>query len=138
MEASFKSESLCSNHDVGFTCTCNTGFQLDQLVNQCLSVDECNTDNLCDELLCTNLPGSYHCGCESGYTPDNENVCININECKIGSDDCDFNAVCENNEGSFSCECRGPLVYGSGKDCYYVNPCLMNPCDDFSTCTMDE
>ena len=61
-----------------------------------------------------------------------------INECKIRNDDCDLNAVCENNEGSFSCECRGPLVYGSEKDCYYVNPCLMNPCDDFSTCTMDE
>ena len=61
-----------------------------------------------------------------------------INECKIRNDDCDLNAVCENNEGSFSCECRGPLVYRSEKDCYYVNPCLMNPCDDFSTCTMDE
>ena len=24
------------------------------------------------------------------------------------------------------------------KDCYYVDPCLMNPCDEFSTCTMDE
>ena len=24
------------------------------------------------------------------------------------------------------------------KDCYYVDPCLMNPCDDFSTCRMDE
>ena len=24
------------------------------------------------------------------------------------------------------------------KDCYYVDPCLMNPCDDFSICRMDE
>ena len=89
--------------------------------------------------------GSYRCGCESGYTPDKENICIDsgfwkflferypyfpgqktwndilkilikdINECKIRNDDCDLNAVCENKEGSFSCECRGPLFYGSGK-----------------------
>lgn len=58
-ERSFKSESLCLNHDGGFTCTCNTGFQLDPLTNQCLDVDECNTDNICDELLCTNLPGIW-------------------------------------------------------------------------------
>ena len=23
------------------------------------------------------------------------------------------------------------------KDCYYVDPCLMNPCDEFSSCTID-
>ena len=52
-----KSESICSNHDGGYNCKCHAGFKLDPLTNQCLDIDECHSDNLCDELICTNLPG---------------------------------------------------------------------------------
>ena len=39
-----------------------------------------------------------------------------INECEIGIDNCDVNAVCSNTFGSFECTCSAGFV-GNGVDC---------------------
>lgn len=41
---------------------------------------------------------------------------IDIDECAIGTDNCDENANCTNNEGSFSCRCRSSY-FGDGITC---------------------
>jgi hypothetical protein len=39
--------------------------------NQCVDVDECLTDGICDvNATCTNLPGTFTCTCNAGYTGD--------------------------------------------------------------------
>lgn len=68
-------------------------------------VDECGTTHNCDaNAQCTNTPGSFTCGCNSGYTGSGV-TCEDINECTLGSDGCDATAKCTNTVGSFSCEC---------------------------------
>ena len=34
------------------------------------------------------------------------NVCVNIDECGLGNDNCDDNADCTDNDGSYECDCH--------------------------------
>ena len=51
--------------------------------------------------------------CPNGYKDDLDTtsdparpICLEIDECAIGSHDCDANATCTNTEGSFDCACN--------------------------------
>ena len=41
---------------------------------------------------------------------------LDVNECELGSDDCDENAQCMDTIGSFSCSCNFGYM-GSGREC---------------------
>ena len=43
-------------------------------------------------------------------------LCVDINECQIGDDNCHENAQCINTEGSFTCFCK-PGYTGDGVIC---------------------
>ena len=44
------------------------------------------------------------------------NMCLDIDECAIKTDNCSINAVCNNSEGSFNCSCK-PGFSGDGIKC---------------------
>ena len=48
----------------------------------------------------------------------NTTLCVysDVNECAIGTDTCDDNAICTNTEGSYDCTCREGYT-GDGENC---------------------
>ena len=51
-------------------CKCKSGFVRNS-TNFCTDVDECSTENVCDEKAdCSNTLGSYNCSCEMGFVGD--------------------------------------------------------------------
>ena len=55
----------------------------------------CDDENCNDE--CT--------ACNNGYELDGDSICVDIDECDIGTDNCGTGTVCVNSDGSFNCEC---------------------------------
>lgn len=62
------------NH-VNGTCTCKSGFQGDFCTDD---ADECQNLTLCsaEGQRCINTHGSFHCGCQDGWTLNSEGNCI--------------------------------------------------------------
>ena len=57
-------------------------------------------------------------------------LCLDIDECTEGLDDCSDDAVCVNTEGSFSCTCERGFT-GDGRVCL-VTQLNQNECEDGS------
>ena len=45
---------------------------------------------------------------------------IDIDECSLGTNNCDVNAICTNTIGSFECKCK-PGYIGNGTECFACN-----------------
>jgi len=54
---------------------------------------------------CVNIVGSYRCECFSGFKANENEQCIDIDECKIGNFRCPPAANCINTAGSYKCVC---------------------------------
>ncbi|XXT15897.1 EGF domain-containing protein [Sorangium sp. So ce429] len=67
--------------------------------------------------------------CQSG-------TCTDVDECALGTDNCDANATCTNTSGSFTCAC-GEGYSGDGVTCTDVDECALGTdnCDANATCT---
>ena len=96
-----------------------------------VSASNCMPD--CDvNAICQQISGSFICSCNGGFT-GNGLMCISMfllfilcsaiyillldtNECALGTDNCDANAVCADTEGSFTCTCN-PGYEGDGVTC---------------------
>ncbi|XP_078330906.1 uncharacterized protein LOC111125451 isoform X2 [Crassostrea virginica] len=81
-------------------------------------IPECTrTPGICGaHSLCTEMPGSYRCTCEDGYTMSSNHDCQNINECNSGPHDCHTNADCHDTIGHFTCTCKSGFT-GDGHNC---------------------
>ncbi|WAR04750.1 MLP-like protein [Mya arenaria] len=105
--------SQCRNTNGSFECNCNSGYvaTADGTCQgwsgpTCDTDDnECSKPDICEDVLktCTNTAGSYTCDCAAGYTINSDGVCVDEDECLLGTDNC--LQKCTNIAGSFECGC---------------------------------
>lgn len=98
----------------------------------CLDIDECDKINgpsgRCGEnSKCTNLPGTFACQCQPGYTGNPNKQCIDVNEC-TKSNICGQGAICTNLPGTYSCDCPEGTI---------PDPDARTKCNEIVTCKSD-
>lgn len=85
---------------------CPQGFKGDGTI--CQDVDECSLPlsdpeaATCDQR-CINTPGTYICGCDTGYRLVGGSSCIFVNECEVNNGGCDHRCIAF--LGGHKCEC---------------------------------
>jgi hypothetical protein len=129
--------SMCS----GGTCSCGGGNIL-RSGGVCESSTECNsTSFVCIGGQCgLNETNQRVCRCPAGMKLDNTNKCVDIDECKDGTDECIGPATCVNQFGAtYTCSCddfnrkQGTfLVLKNQFEC--GQPCQKN-CNGVGTCS---
>jgi hypothetical protein len=88
-------------------------------------VDECaNGTAKCDlSATCTNVPGSYTCKCDDGYTGDGK-TCTDVDECKTLMANCDPSTTCKNVPGGYACVCKPGYLLNGGV-CTDIDECKL-------------
>ncbi|XP_041472547.1 mucin-like protein [Lytechinus variegatus] len=93
----------CLNTNGSFVCRCLDGYAFDAQGSDCEDINECNDDPGCDlNAACMNTDGSFICSCENGYE-GNGTFCQDINECDLGTHNCQ--QMCVNDVPGFNCTC---------------------------------
>ncbi|XP_056680679.1 fibrillin-2 isoform X2 [Monodelphis domestica] len=137
----------CVNTTDSYHSTCFGGFTGDNF--SCLDVDECAENiNLCENGQCLNIPVTYNCECEMGFTPGSDcKSCQDIGECSF-QNICVF-GTCKNLPGEFHCICDdGYELDRTGGNCTdvdeYADPincvsglCVNSPGRYESNCPLD-
>ncbi|PIO55985.1 calcium binding EGF domain protein, partial [Teladorsagia circumcincta] len=111
----------------GYTCVdrCSLGYEY--LDGECVDVDECRLENVCDPRAeCINTPGGFQCKCDAGLTGDGIH-CEPTTDCSQQEDICDRHAFCI--KSLKLCLCQTGYV-GDGITCNDVNECasVESPC----------
>ncbi|WP_437686102.1 FG-GAP-like repeat-containing protein [Sorangium sp. So ce176] len=82
--------------------------------------------------LAVNAPCDPTVPCCDGLTCQS-GTCTDVNECALGTDNCDANAACTNTPGSFTCACNAGYE-GDGVTCADIDECAGSPCQNGGTC----
>jgi len=123
-------EQTCINTDGGYECACMRGYTLNEDGKTCADINECANnpcscqvdDGVCNAT-CTNTQGSYRCSCGKGYDLQQEDTCVDRNECVWDPNLCDQR--CANIPGSYRCECFAGYRYNDDKKrCEDIDECL--------------
>ncbi|WP_437575223.1 FG-GAP-like repeat-containing protein [Sorangium sp. So ce887] len=85
--------------------------------------------------LAVNAPCDPTVPCCDGLTCQS-GTCTDVNECALGTDNCDANAACTNTAGAFTCACNAGYS-GDGVTCTDVDECALGTdnCDANAACT---
>ncbi|XP_072176492.1 63 kDa sperm flagellar membrane protein-like [Diadema setosum] len=77
-----------------------------------------------------------------GFTIDPSRTTVtDVDECIIGTNDCDVNALCSNTMGGFTCTCYegfddvSPPEEGAGRSCREIDACISSPCQNGGACS---
>ncbi|XP_059496899.1 latent-transforming growth factor beta-binding protein 1-like isoform X2 [Stegostoma tigrinum] len=129
----------CVIRQLGYTCACNTGFQLNLERSRCVDTDECRVrPRPCLNGRCVNTVGSFHCACSKGFSANSHGTdCVDIDEC-LDISTCP-NAECVNSLGSFRClPC--PTGYRiQNRKCSDIDECVnAAPCGNSGRCVNTE
>ncbi|XP_071956895.1 uncharacterized protein [Antedon mediterranea] len=145
--------AVCFNTDSApyYGCRdCPTGYEGDGMT--CTNIDECTLATPCwDAGSCIDLDPGYECGgCPPGYsgvTPhgigledaiNNQQECIDLDECETGNHFCDPLSECVNTAGSYYCSYCPSGYLGNGYiGCTEGDYCATGVanCHDNATCT---
>ena len=106
-------------------CACKDGFKMDEVLNECVDINECEDWKACGTYnytyywyfdyysykrpsgTCSNTEGGYDCDCLEGtYYDEDSKTCIETNECAEDRHICG-EGVCKNIPNGYSCECEG-------------------------------
>ena len=104
--------ATCANSEGSFSCSCNSGHYGDGKTcekGNCTD-DKCPLNEEC-------ISSQLYCHCKDGFKRDENQTCIDIDECSTNKNDCDPNANCTNSEGSYECFCRQSF-FGNGEICF--------------------
>ena len=72
LEGSICIDGECTNTEGSYVCRCANGYYFDKDTQQCMDVNECDTDeNLCPGF-CENLLGNFRCNCPANYDLSND------------------------------------------------------------------
>ncbi|XP_063971397.1 fibrillin-2-like isoform X3 [Lytechinus pictus] len=93
----------CLNTNGSFVCECLDGYGFDVQGIECEDINECEGVPGCDpDASCMNTNGSFICSCDNGYE-GNGTFCQDINECDLGTHECQ--QMCVNDIPGFNCTC---------------------------------
>ena len=140
--------SYCDNKDIAvdgifYDCVCNTGFTETRDDNgvliSCEDIDECNgsLDGCSGPTQCVNTVGSYHCGCEAGFTIDTAcQACIDQHITDLGDGTLADPFVVAGDPTSGpadpnQCVADAAAAATPGQCCYNINECEAVPRLDF-------
>ena len=117
---------VCSGKGL-YSCFINVAYIIRfYLPNAISDIDECSSWPCHTDATCNNTAGSYSCDCNPGYTGNGftctsmlkgyqvvflitipfHTLYTDINECDMGSANCDGNAACNDTDGSYECFCN--------------------------------
>jgi len=141
-------------------CRCTYGYR-DDGTGVCVDIDECTDGiNACQSsATCKNTDGSYDCdcttdpdiglipdgfggcACQSGYEIGDAGVCVDIDECTEGTNNCVSPATCTNTDYSFTCDCPE----GTGYQSDHMGGCVCSSgytdtgsaCEDIDECELE-
>lgn len=134
------------------TCTATVAGDWSGTVLHCTDINECartGSEYPCDANYgtCQNIPASYTCGCQPGFSLQADSSCHDNNECarrcganenpvRDNCNDCDSGSTtCSNEDGSYSCPCRaGYERRGNPSRCQGIDECTPNPCPGYASC----
>ena len=86
---------------------------------------------------CVNDSDGYHCLCSPGYVGDGFiNNCKDIDECDLGTDNCQPDEICYNTQGSFGCRTLVDECSLETHDCHENASCTNT--DEFFTCSCND
>ncbi|XP_055383943.1 fibulin-1 [Condylostylus longicornis] len=129
IHGSCASHQRCINTNGSYRCQnllqCSGGYKASMDGTSCVDIDECVTGehNCGPDQICRNRIGGYICSCPIGHTLNNDNRCIDINECEHQV--CPMNSNCINTIGSYVCDCKEGFKKLNDRDniCHDIDEC---------------
>uniref|UniRef100_H2RM06 Matrilin 4 n=1 Tax=Takifugu rubripes TaxID=31033 RepID=H2RM06_TAKRU len=110
-------EQICSSSPGSFTCSCISGFQLNQDQKSCSMIDYCSFGNHSCDHECVSVLSGYHCRCNHGYRLLNDGrTCQDMDLCNSVGHGCEHQ--CVSTPGSYYCVCpEGRSLQEDGRSC---------------------
>ncbi|XP_019645326.1 PREDICTED: uncharacterized protein LOC109486081 [Branchiostoma belcheri] len=127
-------EQICDDRVGYYECRCDPLFALASNGRTCYANTTCGAANTCHPqpigACAVNNAGAEVCFCDQGYKLQQDNSCVDIDECADGTHKCDENAkACRNTLGSYECICKEGYHLSAahgGRRCQNIHECDVN------------